>query len=205
MPTNRPKHYLFQKQTRSLSEKIFEKGFNAAAYVLFAVKEGGENFLRALPDSYPSFKLMKALFGVGYKKQHFKPSTIRSSLCRLREQGLIEKDPKEKTFTLTEKGKKLTTYIENRYLLLNKPWDGDLRLVSFDIPENQKFWREAIRQELTAFQFYQLQKSVYIGKHPLPESFYQEITDGGVREHIFIFTIKEADRKEEIIKLLEGN
>ena len=66
------------------------------------------------------------------------------------------------------------SYIENRYLVLNKPWDGKLRIVIFDIPEHKKGWRDWIRQELILLQFQQLQKSVHIGKYPLPESFYKE-------------------------------
>lgn len=205
-----PKQYLFQKQQlqkqqRGLAEKIFEKGFNAAAFVLFALKESGEDLLRSLPNSYPEFKFWKDFFGVGYKKPQFKPATVRTNLARLQQQGLIAKDPKEKLYYLTEKGKKLTAYIENRYLILKNPWDGKLRVVIFDIPEQKKYWRRIIRQELLAFQFQQLQKSVYIGKYPLPESFCREIEEGGVGKYVFIFTIDQVDREDDILKLFEGD
>jgi|GEM_PF-669132 len=199
----RPKQYLFQKRQRGLAEKIFEKGFNAAAYVLFSLKESGEGFLRSLPSSYPGFALLKDFAGAGYKKPQFKPSTIRSNLFRLQQQGLVAKDPKEKIYFLTEEGKKFTAHVENRYLLLKNPWDKKLRIVIFDIPENKRWWRAIIRDELLAFQYQQLQKSVYIGKYPLPESFRKEIEEGGIGKHIFIFTIDQVDREDDILKLLE--
>ncbi len=88
-------------------------------------------------------------------------------------------------------------------MILKKPWDGKLRIVIFDIPEKKKYWREAMRRELSLMQFKQLQRSVYVGKHPLPESFCKEIEEAGLGQYIFIFTVDKVDRKKEILDLLE--
>lgn len=196
--------YLFQKQRSSFTQKIFENGFNVAAYVLFALKEGAKGFLEELPDSYPGFRLMKEMFEVGRYKKGFNKETIRTNLYRLRKQGLVAKDAKEKVYYLTDKGEKFVAYIENRYSILKKPWDGKLRIVIFDIPEAQKHWREVVRKELILLQFQQLQKSVYVGKYPVPESLYEEIEEAGLGRYIFIFTVDKVDRKEEIVRLLES-
>ncbi len=198
------KEYFFQQKERNFAQKFFEKGLNASSYILLALQEGGKSFLREMPSSYAQFGLLKELAGVNpYKKASFKKETIRTNLYRLVKQGLIEKDPKQKAYCLTDDGKKFVANIENRYLILKKPWDGKLRLVIFDIPEKKKYWRESIRQELVLMQFQQLQKSVYIGKYPVPESLCKEIEDAGMGQFIFIFTIDKADRKKEILKLLE--
>lgn len=195
--------YFFQNRKRNITQNFFEKGLNASTYILFSLKENGKLFLRELPSCYPGFKLMKEVFGVdSYPK--FKEETIKTNFYRLRKQGLIVKDSKQKFYCLTDRGKEFISYIKDRYLILKKPWDGKLRIVIFDIPEDKKGWRDWIRQELILLQFQQLQKSVYIGKYPLPESFYKEIEKANLNKYIFIFTIDEVDRKDEILKLLES-
>ena len=194
--------YFFQKKKRSFAQKFFEKGLNTTSYILLGLKEIGKDFLRRLPNSYPGFELMKEMFGVNYKP-NFKKETIRRNLNRLINQGLIAKDPKQKIYYLTEKGEEIVTYIKNRYLILKQHWDGKLRIVIFDIPEKKKYWREIIRQELLLLQFQQLQKSVYIGKHPIPESFLKEIEDNALGGYIFFFTIDKIDQKKKILELLE--
>lgn len=195
--------YFFQKKKRSFTQKFFEKGFNAATYILFSLKEQGKLLLSEFPSSYPQFKLMKEVFGVDYRGPKLKQETLKTNLHRLKKKGLIAKDPRQKVYYLTDRGEEFVSYIKNRYLILKKPWDGKLRLLIFDIPEEKKHWREWIRQELLLMQFQQLQKSVYVGKNPLPESFYQEIKEAGLVSYIFILTAGEIDRKEEVLKLLE--
>lgn len=197
------KEYFFQKKKRSFAQKFFEKGFDATSYVLLGLHEAGKGFLKGLPSSYPGFALMKWTFGVDQKQPKFKKETIRKNLSRLTKQGLIAKDPKQKVHYLTEQGKEFVSYIENRFLILKKPWDGKLRIVVFDVPEKKKHWREVIRQELVLMQFQQLQKSVYVGKHPLSESFCQEMEEAGIAEYVFIFTVAQVDRREDILRLLE--
>ena len=196
------KIYLKQIRQKSNTQKFFDKGLTVASAVLLYLKDSGEGFLESLPSSYPGFKFLKGMFGVGCKKSNVN-STIRSSLFRLRKQGLISKEPKEGVYFLTEKGKEAATEIKSRYLISRQPWDGKLRIVVFDIPEKIKMWREAVRQELLMLHFCQLQKSVYIGKYPFPQDFYQELERHDVLKHVFLLTVSDIDRKEHILKLLE--
>ena len=198
------KDYVFQRRKASFTHKIFEKGLNASAYVLLNIKENGEDFLKELPSSYPGFYLIKAMFGVTGKKPIFKKQTIRVNLHRLEKQGLIAKATKEKIYFLTDKGEEFTAYIKNRFSILKKPWDGKFRVVIFDVPEAKKHWREVIRNELILMQYQLLQKSAYIGKYPLSKIFCKELEEKGIAEYLFIFTIDQIDRKEEILKLFEN-
>jgi len=195
--------YFFEKRKRSFTQQFFKKGLNGVSYILLALSEIGEGFLKDLPDCYPGFKLMKDLFGVSYRGRKIKKETIKVNLYRLKKRGLITQDPKEKYYFLTDEGEEFVSYIKNRFSILKQPWDGKLRIVIFDIPEKKKYWRKWLRDELNLMQYQLLQKSVYIGKHPLPESFYKALIKNYLTEYIFILTIGEIDKKEEILKMFK--
>ena len=196
--------YLFQKKKVSFTKKLFEEGLNASGYILFALKDFKEDFykvfLAGLPDSYPGFKLMKMMFGYNHKKK-FEKKIIRINISRLKKQGLITEDKGSK-FRLTVKGEEMIAYIKDRHSILEKPWDGKIRIVTFDIPEEEKHLREWFRTELGLLLFKQLQKSVYIGKYPIPDDLYQDIIKNNLFNDVHIFTINKADKQEELIKLL---
>ena len=196
--------YLFQRKKISFTKRLFEKGLNAASLILFTLNEGGKNFLRDLPDSYPAFKTWKDVFGVNPKKKRLGNPEIKINLSRLEKQGLIRREPKTKVYFLTEQGKELVAYIEDRYSVLDKKWDGRLRIVIFDVPEKKRFYRVWIRGELLLLNYKMVQKSVYIGKYPLPKSFYQDIIRFGLNELVFVFTIDRVDKKDKLMKLLEA-
>ena len=184
-----------------MTQRLFDKGLTATTCILFALKESGESFLRGLPSCYPEFKFWKDMFGVSnYPKPCFKENIIQINLKRLIKDGLVAKEQKSKKFSLTIKGKELVDYAENRYQILEKPWDGKFRIVIFDIPEVFKSWRGNIRQELLLLQFQQLQRSVYIGKYPVPESFCRELDEWNLRKYVFIFTIDKIDREDNILE-----
>ncbi|OIO49829.1 hypothetical protein COZ78_02105 [bacterium (Candidatus Gribaldobacteria) CG_4_8_14_3_um_filter_42_11] len=199
---------LAETKNRQKSKQIINKGLDLASAILMSFKESGEGFLRSLPSSYPEFKMIKDMFGVqGYPRSQIKEinnSSIRSSLYRLRKQGLLVKDVNKKIYCLTDEGKKMALKIKSRYIATpERPWDGKLRLFFFDIPESKKGWRGAIRRELAIAQFYQLQKSVYIGKYPLPEDFYCELENNNISRFVFLLTVGDIDRLDDILKLLE--
>jgi len=199
--------YIFQRKKTGFTKRLFTKGLNAGGFILLYFAEVGEAFLEDLPSCYPQFDMMKQLAGVGsYKKgrqEWFKKKNLQSTMHRLEKQGLVTKDPKRKIYFLTPEGKNYTSYIKDRYGVLSKKWDGKVRVVIFDIPEKEKRWREWLRNELLLLQYKVLQKSVYIGKAPLPKSFYQEISDADLEDNVFVFTMSEFDRKQ-IMKILKG-
>jgi len=184
-------------------DKYFTKGLSIAGAVLLSLKEGGVSFLEGMPDYY-GFGPYKKFFGVGkYKRRNIKKQTLNVNLYRLQQQGLIVKDPKQKIFALTQDGKKLLLEVNNRLLIFQKPWDKKLRLVFFDIPETMKAWRKWLRAELASFRFVKIQESVYAGKYPLPQSFYEEINQQGIDRYIFVITAGEIDKQYEILKMID--
>ena len=197
------KKYFFQDKKRKFAQKFFEKGLTAESYILFSVKEGGKLFLQGLPSVYPSIKLMQEIFGATPEESNFNNRTVRTNLRRLEEQGLIVKEPKKKIYCLTDKGEEFLFYIKDRYSVLKKPWDRKIRMVIFDIPEEKKRWRYWLRKELLLLQFRQFQKSVYVGKCPLPKSLYEEIEEGGLKDYILVFTAEKIDQENKITEMLE--
>ncbi|MDD4990202.1 MAG: hypothetical protein PHW31_02725 [Candidatus Pacebacteria bacterium] len=197
--------YTFQQKKRKTAYKFFTKGLDAMSLILTTLYENAqlaqEMFLRDCPQ-YPGFGLVRAMFGCE-KPPKFKKATVRSNLQRLQKDGLIQKDPTDKFYCLTEKGKEFVSYIENRFLILKNPWDKKLRVIIFDIPEQKRHWRYYLRKELELMQYKQLQKSVYVGKYPLPQSLIKEIEENDLGKDIHIFTVDKADRQEEILKILE--
>ena len=199
--------YLFQRKKISFTKRLFEKGLNVASLILFSLKEGIKGSLEELPNSYPAFKMWKDIFGLppwrgSPKKKKFKRQEILVNLSRLEKQGLIRKEPKRKIYILTEEGKELVSYVKDRYSILDKKWDGKLKIVIFDIPEKKKFYREWLRGELLLLNYKMLQKSVYVGKYPLAKSFYQDIIRFGLNDQIFVFTIDKVDKKDKLMNLL---
>jgi DNA-binding transcriptional regulator PaaX len=195
------KKYLFQKRKISFCKKLFENGLNTASYILLSLKEYGELVVENLPSSYPAFAVLKETFGSNSKNK-FKKKTIKVNISRLKKQGLVREDEKRKII-LSEKGKEMVDYIYDRYSILERPWDERIRVVIFDIPEKKKYLREWFRQELGLLEFKALQKSVFVGKYPLPKSLYQEISKNGLFEQIYVFTIDNIDKEEKLLKLLE--
>ena len=208
--------YSFQQKKRSITYKLFSKGIDTTSHILLALYENTqmakEGFLRGCPQ-YPGFGLARphtkqssgvgarAVFGKdGYPQP--KKEAIRLNLSRLQKEGLIKKDPKQKFYSLTDKGKELVSYIENRFLILQEPWDKKFRVVIFDVPEKKRHWRVFLKRELELMQFQQLQKSVYIGKFPLPVSLIKEIEADNMGKSVYIFIVENIDRQDEILKML---
>ena len=80
----------------------------------------------------------------------------------------IEREGDRIRIFLTEKGlRRKLSYNLNR-LQIKKPekWDGKWRLVMFDIPEDKKAARDALRAKLKDLKFIQFQKSVWLYPHP---------------------------------------
>lgn len=107
------------------------------------------------------------------KIREFKEMNIRQSLWRLKRMGFVRQEGKK--YFLTEAGKRLADYILQRKKALDKKWDGKYRVVVFDIPEKQSGARDWLRSELYLLNYKKLQKSVFIGKNPLPGDLIKEI------------------------------
>lgn len=69
---------------------------------------------------------------------------------------------------LTEQGRMKALFLNYETMRLPRPkrWDGKWRMILFDIPEDKKSARDALRQKLVSIGFQELQKSVLV--YPFP-------------------------------------
>jgi DNA-binding transcriptional regulator PaaX len=119
----------------------------AAPGVILAAKlfeQNGQDF----PKKYEKKRVARSLRGLQNKK----------SIQIKEKNGKFE-------IRLTKKGREQFREIQVRNIKIVKPllWDKRWRIVIFDIPDNShKYAREALRRVLKKWEFYQLQKSVWV-------------------------------------------
>ncbi|MEI8343894.1 MAG: hypothetical protein WCF93_03025 [Candidatus Moraniibacteriota bacterium] len=148
---------------------------------------------------YSFTKPTRALFGLDdekFQKLNIKQGTIRQNLRRLRLQGIVKNTGSG--FSLTTKGKEVIEKIIRRKNFLKKKWDGQYRLVIFDIPEKKRNARNWLRSELYMLEYSQLQLSVFIGKKPLPEDIIEKIQLHKITGYVNYLLVKNVYDKKRI-------
>lgn len=167
-----------------------------AETVLLLAAEFGTAILDAFfPAKYPETRLTRRLLGLDTLSRE----RFRVARYRLIRQGLVAK--RTNTYALTPAGKKVIGTLQR--MLSGRPpaWDGQWRIVVFDIPEVRKQYREALRRELAAADYQRLQDSVWIGKHPLPDDVATFIEECNLGACVYIFLSSTVDREEAVARL----
>ena len=113
----------------------------------------------------------------------------------------VEKQGK-KFLKLTDKGKLKALYQKLGKLIdsTKKPWDGKWRMAFFDIPEKGHRERDAIRGILKRVGFYQLQKSVYIYPHTIPNDIIDYLKTSGLLSFVRFARIDKIDDAVDLKK-----
>lgn len=128
--------------------------------ILMALAFMGDLYLEGFNRSH-GFGRNKSLF----EALDIKNSTFRVELARFLKTGEIEKviDKKgEPYFRLCSPGYERIERTYPLFKLNRKVWDGKWRIVIFDISENERIIRDALRFKLISLGFGKLQESVYI-------------------------------------------
>jgi len=129
-------------------------------------------FVIASTSSYFWPNIIKAYFRNRKYQKFYKKKARRkhflSTFSYLKSKGMIEIHKKNKQIYiyLTDKGKKCANQYQINDLEIKRPckWDKKWRVVIFDIKDEHRIKREALRGKLKELDFCQLQKSVWI--HP---------------------------------------
>lgn len=119
---------------------------------------------------------------------------IAVTLWRLQKEGLVTRDGNRKTarWHLTAIGRsKLGEFIQNARPVELPSKDGKIRIVSFDVPEKERWKRSRLRSVLIASDFAMLQRSLWFGQRPLPHFVFDEIKNLKLRHFVHIFEISE--------------
>jgi DNA-binding transcriptional regulator PaaX len=122
-------------------------------------------------------------------KLPYSESSVRVTLRRLEEQGLVEKQDGLWKITGLGKSNLKKTFDYSKYLKelhLSAKRKKNM-IVSFDIPEKMRARRNWLRGELLAMGFICLQKSLWFGPSPLPKNFVKEIGYRDLLKHLKFF------------------
>ena len=169
-------------------------GQSIGSAILALLAEFGEGTLEVFfPRKYSYTRIWRPLLGLERSKRITR-ATVSTMLWRLKQQGLVERTGETKsrtTWRLTAEGKKRAGQAAQGTSVVSKS-DGITRLVIFDVPERERTKRNMIRAELVGCDFRQLQKSVWMGDHPLPQDFITLLDDLGLAGNVHIFSIREA-------------
>lgn len=125
-------------------------------------------------------------------------SWFRRRVMELGEKGYFDISVKNnKTFfKLTTKGCNLAELL--KFSVGKLKWDKRWRVLIFDIPEKQRYKRDALRKKLLELNFKQLQESVWITPYPLPEIFSDFLAELRVRPYLFSLTVERINREKEL-------
>ncbi len=162
--------------------------------ILSLLAEFGEGTLDVFfPRKYSYTRIWRPFLGLERSKKVTR-ATVSTMLWRLKQQGLVERVGETKSrmaWQLTGAGKKHLEQAAQDAPTVRKS-DGIARLVIFDVPERERTKRNIIRAELVGCGFRQLQKSVWMGNHPLPQDFITLVDDLGLAGKVHIFSIRET-------------
>ncbi len=121
----------------------------------------------------PGVVLAAKLFEYQLKQspKNYERQKARRALQRLEKNRLLKIKEKNGTFIieLTKEGKRMVQQIQLENLQISKSprWDKKWRIVIFDIPEEAlRAAREILRAKLKEWEFYPLQKSVWVSPWP---------------------------------------
>ncbi|MDD5290221.1 MAG: CRISPR-associated endonuclease Cas2 [Patescibacteria group bacterium] len=145
---------------------------NASKYLLECFIDSNNLLIKAVFD-FKEFK--KFLYGGA-------PKGFYNSFYNLQKSKhiVVKEKNNNKFIYLTKKGKKIVTKLLIKTKIKKQKWDGQWRILIFDIPENKRRFRDNMRQSLLNLGFIKLQKSVWITPYDIIDDLYEIIP--GFRE-----------------------
>lgn len=145
--------------------------FNTIRYILKEGKEHVSTFgpvFDALISRKTLGQTMSVLYGCPPEKSRFR-GNFHVAFGRLKKKSLVKFTDKDQ-FTLTERGRRILLEFEIDDIKLPdfspRNWDGNWRVLIFDIPEINRAARDIFRNKIQELGFYTLQKSVYVTPRP---------------------------------------
>lgn len=126
-----------------------------------------------------------------------------SILSRLRKDGLIEREEKERKdrnsiWSITKKGRGKLLLLKEKQLFSHrtaqylKEEDRKLKIVIFDIPERERCKRNWLNFALKNLGFEMLQKSVFIGENKIPKEFLEGLYEREMFNYVHIFEVTKT-------------
>jgi len=130
-----------------------------------------------------------------FVKEYEKSKYLKQSLNRFIEKGMILERGSE--YVVSEKGAGYFKKFRLRKKSKGK-WDGKWRLVSFDVPGNYSVQRDQLRALLKEFDFYPLQKSVWICPNYMTQNFWELVVEKDLDKYCKIMLIEFLEGEAEL-------
>lgn len=127
-------------------------------------------------------------------------------IYKLKQDGLIqeEKENKKSLFSLTQKGKKILSFLNQKKRESFPPIKYDkhsgerLIIIAFDIPEKEKKRRVWLRAALKALGFQMIQKSFWVGETKIPKTFLDDLYEMKISSLVEILEISKQGTLREM-------
>ena len=132
---------------------------------------------------------------------HYPRPTLRQGIYRLLKAGYLEKKviKGQPQLIISNQGRLRLERKFSYFKLERKRWDGDWRIVIFDLPESLKKWRDYLRNELKSnLGFWPLQESVYITPYPVMGELNELLKEWNLRKYFRYITVTEIDNEHEL-------
>jgi len=132
--------------------------------------------------------------------EKFDEPRLKQKLKRLHMQRMVRVYQAGDKFIvqITKKGQRKLLKYKLDELEIPKPekWDGKWRIVSYDVPVEKNFARNALRRTLKRLEFLELQKSVYLYPYPCSDAieFIREIY--GIGDNVTLLTVGYLEDEE---------
>lgn len=130
-----------------------------------------------------------------------RPNGIRELLKKLYQKKVINLGGEE--VKLTSRGRKILKDIEMREMEIPRPkkWDGVWHLVSYDIPNRLNKKRDYFRSVLKRWQFYQIQKSLWVYPFECKEEIAVLAQYLKIEPYVVVMTTDLLVNEEEVEKI----
>lgn len=161
----------------------------------------------ALSMQTSSIRYYKILFKAYREWKTIKRDNVKRSVRRLCDEKLLKEiclpDGSFKLI-LTAEGKRQARvqYLFGKSIRFKNPkmWDKKWRIILFDIPEDDRAFRDVLRSHLRELGFYKLQQSVFISPYPCEKQLLELISLYKVGSFVRIVTANWVDNEEKLKK-----
>lgn len=126
-----------------------------------------------------------------------KKSELARVIKRLRERGLVEETKIDEgiIFKLTDQGRDLTFGLNEK----SNSWDGNWRIVIWDIPEQKRLVRDLFRRNLKKWGFKQIQKSVWTSKRDMYQRLVDYVKELGLEKWVVVIETNKISNNAVIV------
>jgi DNA-binding transcriptional regulator PaaX len=172
-----------------------------SAKIFFAI----DQILSATEIIFSRASLSQKLFETDMLLENELPYLNRS-LRRMEKQNLFKaKNKSGDLYNLTKEGiKKLAEFRLKNNFNTSKEWDGFWRVIIFDIPEEMRLFRNVFRRKMKSFNFFPLQKSVFVYPFACEREIYDLIDFFNASGCVQIILAKSLGEKEGEIRRFYG-